>query len=61
MPEWMKPFEKYIFNASGASIEEIKNRKDEIYRVQFIGMLMVSASIESQIKLLEGLHKDGFI
>jgi len=57
----MKPFEKYIFNASGASVEDIINRKDEIYRVQLVGMLMVLASVESQVKLLKRLHEDGLI
>jgi len=61
MPEWMKPFEKYIFNASGASVEDIINRKDEIYRVQLVGMLMVLTSVESQVKLLKRLHEDGLI
>ena len=60
MPEWMRPFEKYIRNTGGNPIEELMNDHTTIVQVN-APRAMICVAVKSQIALLEELHAEGRI
>ena len=62
MPDWMKPYEKYIGNTGGNPIEELVNddgTNSNVFNNAIRALLC--ASVKSQVQMLTRMYKDGML
>jgi len=62
MPEWMKPYEKYINNTGGNPIEELVNDDGTNSNVfNNAPRALICCSVKCQVDLLETLKREGLL